>query len=654
MDDLRAVSPSVTEHVSGCPACREFLHGVRRIRELVRFEISPSMPDLSPAIMQKVRAHAAAEAGRRGWVARRRRTGLADRRPGLASVGRRSDPRTRRVAGAGLAAGLVVGAVLTGGRLISVRQTNTAALADVIPRRLASAAIDLQGYRATFDITELHWTAAVPLRTFVADVAFRQPESFLVRVRDTTDYPSPTWPRNDLTSVTDGHTWQAIGPNPCPRAELPACPDTQPVVRSVVDRIPFDADTAMPSDIIIPMTVLAAADRVDVVGSALVAGRQAVALELAYQDATPLIRYLQFLGSWRPFFPEDRVVIALDQETWFPLRYQVFPSPSPQRAAWASAQGFPKEDPAQPVFTATIRTISTQVPRSDSFTVAVPEGAVDEGFQDLPLSSLPIVARATLITPTQTEGLPVVRLGTLSRTSARPYQAVTFAYEKGLSWLSITRVTSWDQAAPFGVGPFAERLDLPGAKGLGLYEPASSTEPRRLAMHTDQGEFLVVSNLPRSSIVAVAASLPVRGLPLPEAWRIRRWRQGFVEDGLDLEDAIFRAGFPVMFPRLLPSGYRASAAELEQAEGTKGITIVFRRPAAELGTGLLLFEASGQPLPPATGADQQVVSLRGTLARWSPGEGRLEWIENGIYLSITGSSFGLPDLMSIAGSLRGI
>ena len=27
MDDLRAVAPSVTDHVSGCAECRDFLHG---------------------------------------------------------------------------------------------------------------------------------------------------------------------------------------------------------------------------------------------------------------------------------------------------------------------------------------------------------------------------------------------------------------------------------------------------------------------------------------------------------------------------------------------------------------------------------------------------------------------------------------------------
>ncbi len=647
MDDLRAVSPTITDHVSGCAGCRDFLQGARRIRELTRVEVAPVVPDLVPAIMARVEAEAGAG---RGWRSRRR----AARRPRLHRPRHRGDPRTRRVVGVGLAAGLVTGAVLTGGGLVSVHETNTAALADVIPARLTGAAATLEGYRATFDVTELDWTRAVPRRTFVADLAFREPESFLVHVRDTTRYPSAAWPRNDLSLVSDGHVWQASGPNPCPREELPACPQIQPVVRTVIDRMPFDASTAMPTDVIVPMTVLAASDRVDVVGPATVDGRAAIAVELTYQDATPLFRCLQFLGSWRPFYPTDRVLVALDQETWLPLRYQVYPAPTAERAAWAVALGLPREPPTVPVFTATIRTVSTEVPPPDTFTVPPVTGAVDEGFQDLPLSSVALVAQATLIEPKQTEGLPVVRIGTLARTVARPYQAVTFAYARGLSWLTITRVTSWAQQASYGVGPLAEAVQLLGGSGVGLYEPASPTDPRRLALHTNQGEFLVASNLPRSALVAVASSLPVKGLALPETWSNRTWGGGSVRGGLGIEDAIFQAGFGVLLPRVLPTGYRPAAALLVQSGDSSGITIAYRRPAAELGDGLLLSESTNQTLPPPTGADQQVVSLRGTLARWSPDDGRLEWIENGLYVSLSGRGFGLADLASIAASLRAI
>src|SRR2546422_8635584 len=128
MDELRAVAPSVTDHVSGCAECRDFLHGVRRIRELTRFEVASDVPDLAPAIMTRVEAEAEPRRGRRS----RRRT---VRRPRVHGPPRKGDPRTRPVAGGGLAAGRVPGAVLTRGGAVSVHQTDTAALADLIPAR---------------------------------------------------------------------------------------------------------------------------------------------------------------------------------------------------------------------------------------------------------------------------------------------------------------------------------------------------------------------------------------------------------------------------------------------------------------------------------------------------------------------------------------
>ena len=82
----------------------------------------------------------------------------------------------------------------------------------------------------------------------------------------------------------------------------------------------------------------------------------------------------------------------------------------------------------------------------------------------------------------------------------------------------MTRVTGWDQGRPFGVGSFAEPVRL--ANGPGLYEPASSADSRRIALHTAGGEFLVQTNLPRALLVRVAGSLPVETLAFPGSWRI--------------------------------------------------------------------------------------------------------------------------------------
>src|SRR5439155_10333869 len=216
--------------------------------------------------------------------------------------------------------------------------------------------------------------------------------------------------------------WEASGPDPCPASSLPACPTTGPVHRSIVARPPFDAATAMPTDVIVPMTVLAASDRVAVVGPDAVAGRDAVAVQLAYQDATPLFQYLRFLGSWRPFFPQDRVEVWLDRDTWFPLRYEVFPAPGPERSLWATQNGLPAEPSDRAVFVATYRSLSTEPPPAGSFTVTPGPDAVDEGFQDLRLPPKAACrASASPVQPCSTHGLRLYRSGRFLRSRLRPY-----------------------------------------------------------------------------------------------------------------------------------------------------------------------------------------------------------------------------------------
>jgi hypothetical protein len=407
----------------------------------------------------------------------------------------------------------------------------------------------------------------------------------------------------------------------------------------------------MPTDVIVPMTVLAASDRVNVVGLDTIAGRDEVAIALAYRDATPLFDTFQFLGSWRPFFPRDRVVVWLDRQTWFPMRYQVFPAPGADRAAWASRQGLPNEGSAAPIFTATARSFSTAVPALALFAPRMPAGASDDGFHDRPLAAAVTPGRSRAIQPASVRGLRLVRYGAYARTDSRPFNESVLAYAKGLSWLTVTRVLSWTQGSAFGVGPFAEAVELPRG-GIGYYEPASVSMPRRVAMHTTQGEFLLASNLPRAELLAVAASVPVKALPHPPSWWVHRWTGGYVLDGLTVDQAVRRAGFPLLLPRSLPTAYRAVAAEVTRAGRTSVVTISYRRPAAELdGVGLLLSEARGQPLPPATGTDQVMVPVRATIGRWSPDESRLEWVEGRTYVSLSAPAFDLPELLAIAASL---
>jgi hypothetical protein len=126
-----------------------------------------------------------------------------------------------------------------------------------------------------------------------------------------------------------------------------------------------------------------------------------------------------------------------------------------------------------------------------------------------------------------------------------------------------------------------------------------------------------------------------------------------VRDGLTVAQAVQRAGFPALVPHRLAGGYLPAAGEISRTAETQSVTIDFRRPNAELGgPGLLLTEALGEPLPPPTGAGQLEVRVRGTVGRWSPVEHRLEWVERGAYVALSGPSFDLSDLLAVAGSLE--
>ena len=638
MDEQAALPSDVEEHRRTCPVCAQFDAGAWRIREVARFEVAPPVPDMVPAIMAKVRDEEAdrllgwgpAASPLRGWLG-----WLVD----------------RRAAVLGAATGVLLGLLLTSGGLVPIGMVNTTALASEIPHELVRAASGLDAYQATFDITESNWTKAVPHRTFVASLAFLAPESFRVRVKDSTHYPSGSWPHNDLSLVTDGRTWEASGPDPCPSANLPACPTDGPVTRSIVDRPPFDARAAMPSDIIVPMTVLAASNKVVVNGQDTVAGRDAIAVELTYQDATPLFQYLTFLGSWRPFFPQDQVVVWLDKRTWFPLQYKVFPAAGRERSLWATQMGLPSESPYEPVFEATARSLSATPPPAKAFVVRPGAEVVDEGFLDDPLPKGPgsgCPGGSGPIQPCATGGLSLYRSGRFPSSPLRPYSETVLAYASGLAWLTVTRVERWDQPALFGIGPFPETVKMPGRRGIGYYLPATSSEPRRLALHTAKGEFLVETDLPRARLLQAAASIPVRGLAQPVEWRVRRWSGGVVEQG------VAQAKFALQRPSYLPPGYERVAVQTAISGKSTGVTFVYRRPAAELdGVGIVLYQASGQDLAPPNSPDELTVMLGPNVGRWSPEGHLLEWMDGRVYRSITGPSFDLATIVRIALSLRG-
>ncbi len=661
MDGDGPLDRGVAVHVEGCSACAGFRDGALRVRQAVRLAPAPEVPDRTRSIMAAVgllEPDAPLELGGRFGPERDAGT---ERRPRAA---RRGGPLIRALAAA-LAAGLVLGFAVTRTDLILGRGP-APALAAEVPRGLLRTAMALRGYRATFDVVERNFARAVPTRTFVASVAFRAPEDFRVSVRDTTAYPSPAWPRNDLLLVTDDAAWSVAGPDPCPPASLPACPASPSPPRTLVGRPPFDRDTAMPTDVIVPMTVLAAERQVTVTGAATVAGHRTVRVELPFDEAASLLQAIQFRGSWRPFFPQDRVDVWLDRSSWLPIRFEVHPAPGPERALWATRAGLPRESPSVAIFSATARALSTTPPPATLFAVRVPgspargepaaQELADQGFRPLAVQAAPGWVR-----PTDTDGLPMVRYGRFVRPPDGAREETVAAYAQGLAWVTVTRVAGWTALQAFGVDGFAESVRV-GA-GVGYYEPAGGpamgggggVPARRVSLHTPGAEVLVESDLPRDTLLRIAGSLPVTGLPHPVAWRERRWAGGRVLDGLTAAEALRRARFAVRMPPAgtLPRGYRAVGAELTTVGGVPTVSIAFRHAVAEPdGEGLRLTVAPAAALPPPTDPAEVEVAVGASAGRWSPDRHVLEWVDGGLFLSLSGPDFDLSSLVAIAASIQ--
>jgi hypothetical protein len=614
-------SAALERHLQGCERCRAFERGAYRLRESTRFQVAPAVPDLVEPIMSAVR-------GTRPALPRVVRL-PARRRP------RRLVPRLAPLVAA-LTVGAIAGSLVVGGPWGERAGEPALAASDVVGG-VNAAAVRLHAYEATFAIVESNLSAEVPTRELTMHVWFGAPERFRLDVTDHTAYPVPTTP-TDLRLIVDGPSWYAAGPAPCPAA---TCPLREAVVRN---RLPFSTAAPIPTDLVLPLDVLADTDDVTVLGRGTVLGRSAVRVEVPFERARPLFPFLELGGEWRPFFERDRVRIWLDERSWFPLRWEVLPAPGAERRAWALRFGLPQEPPGEQVFSAVALDVSLEPPAAGIFAIPAAARGRDQGARPVALADLGAEAGFEPIAPPQVAGLELYR-------AALPPEGPVLAYADGLAFLTLGQTTTWDVDAPFGpVGALAEEVTLPGG-GVAYYEPASAGAPRRLSIHAEGTDLFLESNLSRADLLAAAASLPVRGLPLPESWRVRTQAGARIER-VTLPQARAALPFPVELPATLPEGYALASVELVDAGYGLGVTLYFRHRDAEgpLGTIRLHLEP-GTALPPATSARQAGVDVGGSPGRFTPARSQLEWVQGGLYRSLDAPGLDLAGLVAIAASI---
>jgi Putative zinc-finger len=613
---------ALDRHLETCAECRAFERGVYRLRESARIALAPAVPDLVQPIMAAVRAEP------------RQVTGLRDVRPRRT---RRLMPRLAPVAAA-LLVGAIAGSLVVGGPW--ERDGGSALAASDVTDGIAAAAVHLDAYQATFAIRETHLSAEVPVRDLTMSVWFEEPERFRLDVVDHTDYPSPATP-TDLRLVVDDSTWYASGPAPCGTAR---CPLRESAVRN---RLPFSTAAPVPADLILPVSTLTDPDRVTVLGRGTALGRPAVQVEVPFERARPLFPFLEIGGSWRPFYPNDRVRIWLDERSWFPLRWEVFPAAGAERDQWALRFGLPEEPAQQPVFSVTALEVGLRDPDPQVFEIPAVAGAEDQGARPVRLAQVERETGFEPVAPASVAGLDLYRV-VLPREEAG---GAVVAYADGLAFLTLGETRTWMGDAPFGpVGVQAEEIELSGG-GIAYYEPASAEHGRRLSIHAAGTDLFLESNLSRDELLEAAASLPVEGLPMPEAWRVRG-SGGAVVERVTLAQARDAAPFAVALPASLPQGFGLASVELVDAGHGVGVTVYLRDRDGDAGIGTIrLHLEPATSLPPASSANQSGVDIGGTPGRYTPDRSQLEWVDGGLYRSLDAPGLSLQGLLAVAGSI---
>ena len=538
---------------------------------------------------------------------------------------------------------MVVGSVLVGGPW--QRPANRPIAAATLVRNVRSAAPTLDAFDGTYTIHEYGLSPEVPERLLEMHVAFLSPQRFRLEVDDRTRYPSRSWTPTDLLYVEDVTAGYTSGPSGCP-GDLPVevCPRTRATVTRLSE---YSAAAPLPADLVLPVATFGSARGFEVIGRDRIDGRDAIRLRLSFERASPMFPFLRIGGTWRPFFERDRVLLWLDAESLFPLRTVVYPSRSPERREWELRYGRPVESPGAPILDVRMVAVSADAPSPSAFRIpgapALPEPRLDE-----------VAARIGYVpaTPDAPGDLELISIA-LPTASAAVTPSSLLVYAKGMDYLKIAERRGWSGPGPFGpVDVAAQQVPLAGG-GTVYYEPAGEGYGRRLAIHTETGDLFLETNLTRDRLLAIAASLPVRGRPLPPAWR-HQGSQGVEVRRIAVAEALATAGLPASLPDRLPEGYVVASAELATAgSAVEGVTLYLRqRDTDAAGNPLTLHVERATGLPPPSSAAQSRIAFAGLDGRWTPSRSELEWIDDDAYHSLQGE-LGLRSMIAFADAISG-
>jgi hypothetical protein len=397
--------------------------------------------------------------------------------------------------------------------------------------------------------------------------------------------------------------------------------------RTLLNRPPFDGSIRLPTDLVLPLQAVTDRPSFSVTPGGALLGRSTLRIEMPYRQALPLVASFQTGGSWRAFYPSDRVRVWIDDATGFPLRFEVAAADSPGRAAWAEAQGYSDEPGGTLLEFAT--TDFSQPERWAPSSFRVPQRGTVSNAR---FTSKRFAEIDPKLVPADTGGLTPFRAG-----RGGGQTVVTFV--GGMNWLKVARVTGART-----VDPTAEEIAL-GNGRWAYYVPATASEGRRVELVDGTTVVVVESNLPRADVLAAARSLDVDATRAPRGGKRTPLR-------IDV-DRLAVLDF-VRLPQEIPSGYETVAAYMSNATGrARSATLLLRSAESEYdGLGIRITQTEDVDFLPPSSQDALHVSRNGVEMRWFPLSGEIDWVDDGVYRSVSAPSFGRTTLLEIAGGLQ--
>ena len=591
--------------------------------ELVREEVSAAFDGEVEAhedLTEHVEGCAACSAWREQVAALRRelRMTAVGAAPDVAPAVLEQLGRTRRAVSWTNVAAAFVAAVVAGAAFVGLRPDapGNVAAADV-PRLVLEAQHTVERLTASVAVTEHGWHPQVPTRRFAGSLQFAAPESLTVRLTDRTSYPSEAWTPNDVAVAVEPDRWWARGQVGCPQAAQPVCAGP-PRTRVVDGREPFDPHGPAALDLVVPVRSFRHAAAPAALGTRTLDGREAVGVSVTVAQVGPLLDGFRAVGDWRALHPGDPVELWLDAEALVPLELTVTAAGGDERSLWAARHGY-AEDAGDPLLEVRFSQVKVNGPdRPPRLPPPVDATVRDAGFRPQDAASV----RPGWLP----DGMALYRAGRV--TSADGPAVDVAAWTDGRAWVTVRATTQWQAERLFGgLGAAVRPVEL-GPAGVGYVGDGGA-----VGLHGDGLDVVVAGSVDEATLRRVAASLGVSGRSVPAGWPEAAGTSleaaAASHDGLLIADV---------------DGFDEPAVRVRG----EGVELLYAGPGTR---GFVLSQAPGDALNPPLEPDVRGVAVRGSVGRYTPALGELEWVEAGAVVSLRSHTLALAELLAIAEGL---